>query len=121
MIPSMRATGLVLALAAAGCARPPPPTSQDAAAVAACRQTADRVYQTQNRGEVYETDRYETSGRDAPYSLGNLPGVTTRGLSGEYARDTMIGDCLKASGVSDATATSGAVAPSAVPPPLQHP
>lgn len=83
-------------LLAAGCARPAPDPQQQASAArkAACRQRADEVYTKQNRGEVYETDTYTTNTRDSPFATSGLPGITTRGLGGQYERDNMIRDCL---------------------------
>jgi len=121
MIRSFRPAGLALLLAAAACAWGPRRSATDEATISACRQAADRAYTKQNRAEIYETDRYTTSGRDAPYSVETSPGVTTRGLSGAFERDNMTTDCLNASGVSDNTAGSLGSAPSAVPPPQSHP
>ncbi len=98
------------------CAAPPQRSSSDVAAVAACRQRADEVYAKQNRAEVYNTDTFASSGRDSPFSNSDLPDVPTRGLSGQYQRDTMISDCLAGTGAATGPSTSAAPAPSARPP-----
>jgi hypothetical protein len=78
-----------------GCARPAAPTQQASAAQkAACRQRADEVYAKQNRAELYESDTYQSSTRDSPFATTGLPGITTRGLGGQYERDNLVSDCL---------------------------
>lgn len=97
---SMAASALALfalaGLALAGCATNAPRDRGSAAQQAACRQRADEVYLKQNRGDVYRGDQYATSTRDAPYASSGLIGVTSSGLSGRYARDKMLDDCLAA-------------------------
>jgi hypothetical protein len=88
--------GLAGALAMGGCATPSPSGQQQASAAkkAACRERANEVYAKQNRAEVYNADTYQTDTLDSPFSTSGLPGITTRGLSGEYERQNMISDCL---------------------------
>lgn len=71
-------------------------TPADLAALEACRERADEVYQKQNREDVYRSDVFATSSRDAPYAATGLPGVTSRGLSAEYQRENLVSDCLNA-------------------------
>ncbi len=118
----LRVAGMaLLAGSLVHCASRTPPTHRDVAALAACRQRADEVYQKQNRAELYRSDEFATSSRDAPFASTGLPGITTRGLSGEYARDVLVDDCLNASGapqgakLSPANASGGA-SPEATPP-----
>jgi hypothetical protein len=103
---------LSLALAATACARPNPQGSASAVERAACRQRADQVYTMQNRDQVYRSDTFATSTRDAPYAAGGVVGNTTRGLSGEFSRDQMVDDCLRSS-AGNVGATPAAPAPDA--------
>jgi len=105
-----------LALAAAACVRAEPQSHASAVERAACRQRADQVYTMQNRDEIYRTDTFATSTRDAPFAAGGLPDVPTRGLSGSYSHDQMIEDCLNSS-AGNVGATPAAPAPDATPPP----
>ena len=106
----------------AACQGPPPSRgfsnggSASAADAQACRQRADEVYLKQNRAELYRSDTYATSGRDSPFSIANLPGVTSRGLSGRYERDNLVSDCLNASGSNGAGSPAANSAPSQVGP-----
>lgn len=107
---------LILSISAcAGSQRSP----SDIAALTACRQRADEVYAKQNRAEVYMSDTFATSGRDSPYSTTALPGITTRGLSGQYERDSMVSDCLAGTGA--ATGVSTKPAPGKPKPPVVVP
>ena len=90
---SLAATSLTL-VALAGCGSDQDRPRASAAQQAACRQRADEVYQKQNRGDVYRSDQYATSTRDAPFASSGLIGVTSSGLSGRYARDKLLDDCL---------------------------
>ena len=104
--------------ACAGTQRSP----SDIAALTACRQRADEVYAKQNRAEVYMSDTFATSGRDSPYATTALPGVTTRGLSGQYERDNMVNDCLAGTGPATGVSTKPkAPIPTAPPPPVAPP
>lgn len=66
----------------------------DAATRAACTQHAEDVYNQRNRGEIYTPQ----SSVNTPFSANYNPGVTTRGLSDRYARDSMIRDCVRNTG-----------------------
>jgi hypothetical protein len=104
---------LAAAVGLAACTAQPPRTRADAATAAACEQRADEVYLKQNRADLYRSDRYSTSTRDAPFASTGLPGVTTDGLSQRYARDTMISDCIRESSMD--VQTGPAPAPAAPP------
>jgi hypothetical protein len=110
-----RAPLIVLALAGlalAGCQGDPPPpiasggatSRSDAATQAACRQHADQVYDQRNRGDIYAPQ----SSVNTPFSANYNPGVTTRGLSDLYSRESLIRDCVRNTG----TETNRTVAPS---------
>jgi hypothetical protein len=104
---------LLAGLTLAACAAQPPATRASAAQQAACKQRADEVYLRQNRADIYRADNFATSTRGAPYS--NLPtSNATSGLSGRYARDTMLSDCLN--GIGSGTPGSGPETPAAAQP-----
>jgi hypothetical protein len=119
MKPAWAAVAALLLLGA--CAGAPHRSASDAAQLAACRDAADRVYAKQNRGELYETDRFDSTGRDSPFSVGTVPDVPSRGLAGAYQRDTMVSDCLNATAAAtpNASVAHGPAgrAPTDVPPP----
>lgn len=98
MIPPAPSPFLLLAAASlllAACSGAQPPGQQASAAQkAACRQRADEVYAKQNRAELYNSDTYQSDTRDSPFAVAGLPGITTRGLGGQYARDNLVSDCL---------------------------
>jgi hypothetical protein len=73
------------------------------------------VYAKQNRAELYNTDTFATSGRDSPFSTGTVADLPTRGLSGEYERDTMVSDCLAGTGAATGGSTKAAPTPPATP------
>lgn len=107
---------LVVSAGLAACAAPEPQTRANAARAAACREHADEVYLRQNRAELYRSDAYATSTRDAPFATSGIKDDPTRGLAGRYARDTMVGDCMNATGGTPGT--SPTTAPGAKPTPL---
>ncbi len=85
-------TAVLLSLCAlASCQGAPPPSRQARATTAACRSEVDRVYAAQNRSDLTDRDQ-----RDTPLSGSYLSGITSRGLSAQYQRDTAIDDCLNA-------------------------
>jgi hypothetical protein len=102
---SMRAPRRVLSamlplalLAACSSNAPPLPGSRAAASpqtMAACRQRADEVYSRQNPNEVYSSDMFAGGLKDTPYAGRDVAGISNRGLSGQYARETMLDDCLR--------------------------
>jgi hypothetical protein len=75
-----------------------------AAQIAACRHRADEVWQQQNRSEVYRSDSWATSTRDSPFAGAGLPGTVSSGLSGQYAREQMLDNCLNSATGSGGTA-----------------
>ena len=86
---------------------PSPQTAQqraDQEVIAACRQRADEVYARQNRGALYQSSNSVT-----PYSAGPTTGLPTQGLSGLYAHDQMVNDCVRNTG----TQTQRTVPPAA--------
>ncbi len=111
-----RATVLAALVSLAAWAGAPQPSRSDTAALSACRQRANEVYAKQNRAELYRTDTFTTGSRDSPFSTADLPSMPTRGLSGQYERDTMVSDCLAGTGAATGISTSAAPAPSAKPP-----
>ena len=96
---SLRTGLLLVCLAMASCA----PTggggaaSGDAATRAACRQAANRVYDAQNRAEIYAP----ASGVNSPASGAYSPGGDSRGLSSLFAHDRMIDDCVRRQGIAE--------------------
>ena len=105
---------LVLGLCAAGllsgCGTPRDRGSE--AQRAACSQRTDEVYLKQDRGLIYRQDQYATSTRDAPFAGAGLIG-DTRGLSGQFARQTMVDDCI--AGATAAAVPAGPAAGSGSP------
>ncbi len=75
----------------------------DAATRTACTQHAEQVYDLRNRAEIYTPQ----SSVNSPYSGNYNPGATERGLSDQYARNSMIRDCVRNTG----TETSREVPP----------
>ncbi len=101
-------------------------TSRDRGTVAqraACNQRADEVYTKQNRDQVYRDDMYATSTRDAPFAGAGLVGNTSRGLSGEYARDRLVDDCINGAtaAATPAPSSSGGSLLSSAPPTSSSP
>ena len=84
-------------LTASGTARP------SRALTAACRQQVDRAYNTQNRADLSMRDQ-----RDSPLSDNYVSGITSRGLSSAYGRDTDIATCVRNSELGTANATPAA-------------
>jgi hypothetical protein len=114
-------TTLAVALLSAtlvGCAPPASPRSHaSAAALAACRQRADEVYNRQNRAAVYQSDTYATSQRDSPFTGAGINGVTSSGLGGLFQHDQFEDDCLTSSGSTAPNAPQVPVAPAGPPGP----
>ncbi len=140
MIPPTRSrraalrSALLATLAVAGltaCATPiggaPSREAANPKAIAACRQRADAVYDQQNRGAVYRADTYAGSVRDAPFAGSGPAANPSSGLSGRYAHDTILDDCLSgASGSADVGTeaippATPAPALTALPPPAPKP
>ena len=75
----------------AGCKQPTAESRASAATKAECRAAADRVYAAQNRGELSQRDQ-----RDTPFAASYNSGITTRGLSSLFGRDSAIASCVTA-------------------------
>ncbi len=60
----------------------------------ACRQAADRAYDTQHRAEIF----VPISGVNTPQSNDYAPGSDGRGLSRIFERDNDIRDCVRRGG-----------------------
>jgi hypothetical protein len=86
--------GLALLLLA-GCAQPNSGrrAGLTAAQAAECRSRSEAIYRQQNRGEVYKSDIYATSTRDAPFATNGLPGITSNGLGAQFGREKALADC----------------------------
>lgn len=86
--------GLALLLLA-GCAQPNSGrrAGLTAAQAAECRSRSEAEYRQQNRGEVYKSDIYATSTRDAPFATSGLPGITSKGLGAQFGREKALNDC----------------------------
>ena len=102
----------------AGCQPPPPrPVTgagpADAAAAAHCRQRAQEIYETQNRGS-----RFQVEHRDSPFSGAYVPNTETKGLSDRYAMDAMIADCIRNS-ANRGSRTEAVSAPQPAPAPTK--
>ena len=89
--------GWPLLLLALTCCSSEPQSHASLAQRAACRQRADEIYNQQNRGEIYANDRYASTTRDTPFSADPMRD-TSSGLSGEYARQNLISDCINGTG-----------------------
>jgi hypothetical protein len=85
---------LALALLGSGCARPAPEDHATAVERAACNQHAETVYTMRNPDEVYRSDTYDTSIRDAPFAGAGFAGPPNAGLSSQYQHDQLVSDCL---------------------------
>ena len=73
-----------------------------AAQQSACRQRADDVFARRNPADKYRTDQSVSSQRDAPFG-GSVPADPTADLQARYARDQILGDCLKRANAKPAT------------------
>jgi hypothetical protein len=90
--------GMALLLLA-GCAQPSQSrrAGLTPAQAAECRSRSEAIYRQQNRGEVYKSDVYATSTRDAPFATNGLPGITSNGLGAQFGREKALNDCYNAS------------------------
>jgi hypothetical protein len=104
-------------LGLAACAAQTPRTRADAATNAACEQRADEVYLKQNRADLYRSDVYNSSTRDAPFASTGLTGITSAGLPQRYARDTMLSDCIRQSSTDVQTGPEPGQGPATAPAP----
>jgi hypothetical protein len=95
MIPRPLLLTLLLGGLLAGCAAPADGPQASAAQAAACRARADEVYDRQNRADVYRSDSYAGGTRDAMFSSTGSPAASIGALSGRFARDRMLDNCLR--------------------------
>jgi hypothetical protein len=113
VFPRVLAIGLIAGSLGAGCTPAPPPSRSAVAARAACQAETEATYNRQNRDLISQRDQTDT-----PFSTSGLSGITTTGLSREYARESMLDDCLKGTrpspsagaGAGEGTAFQGPVA-----------
>ena len=95
---------LLVPMLAAGC-ESTPRSRADAAATAACRAEADRVYAAQNRADLSQRDQ-----RDTPLSSSYASGITSRGLGTLFGFDNQVSSCVSnssAPGTGAATVDPG--------------
>ena len=90
---------LAAALLATGCTSAPPPSRSAQAARAACRAESEASFNRQHRDLLSTRDTTDT-----PFSTSGVSGITTAGLSREYARESALDDCL--AGTTGGTATA---------------
>ncbi len=83
------AAAVLLPVLAAGCQSPTPRSRADAAAAAACRAEADRVYAAQNRADLSRRDQ-----RDTPFANSYDSGITSRGLGTRFGFDNQVSSCV---------------------------
>lgn len=117
MTPRPLALGALIGAALlAGCAGPPgAASSATPAQAAACRQRADEVYERQNRADVFRSDTYASGTRDAMFSSYGSPAASIAGLSGRFARDRMLEECLRGA-AGNVASTTDAPQPAAAAP-----
>ena len=65
-----------------------------AAQQAACRNRAHDEFARRQHRDQYPSDQYISSQRDAPFG-GSVQADPTADLQARYARDQILGDCLK--------------------------
>ena len=82
-------------------------TSGDSRLQVACRQAADRAYDTQHRADIF----VPMSGVNTPQSNDYAPGTDGRGLSQVFERDNDIHDCVRHGGLRSTTETPVPPAP----------
>jgi hypothetical protein len=105
-----KAVACCLAALLGGCAFPISPQSHtDQATVAACREYASRVYDQNNRGDIYSINQ---SG--VPYSGSYLPDYKTHELAQRYSNARVVDDCIRNTGTE--TSREDAAAPSSAQP-----
>ncbi|MCL2427609.1 MAG: hypothetical protein FWD12_00075 [Alphaproteobacteria bacterium] len=71
---------------------PPPPSPEsraNQATLAACRQRADQVFRTQNRGALFTQDSL------AAQSGVFNQGISNQGLSDRFSWDSQVADCVR--------------------------
>ena len=60
----------------------------------ACRQRANEMFDRRNRTDIYAAN----SSVNTPFSSSYLPGVSSRGLSGQFAYEQTVAECERNSG-----------------------
>lgn len=105
VLAAMVPAGLALLLLA-GCAQPNSGrrAGLTAAQAAECRSRSEAIYRQQNRGEIYKSDIYATSTRDAPFATNGLPGITSNGLGAQFGREQALNDCYNSQSTGPQTA-----------------
>ena len=112
---ALLAGGLLAGCAAQqGDAASAPAQAATPAQAAACRQRADEVYERQNRADLYRSDTYASGTRDAMFSSTGSPAAAFAGLSGRFARDRMLAECLRGA-AGNVASTPDAPNPAAAP------
>ncbi|MXP61862.1 hypothetical protein E0493_00675 [Roseomonas sp. M0104] len=95
----MKRLVLPLLLLTAACAGMAPRTTeerQQGAALSACRQEAERVMRTRERGQTMRVDEAESRLGAGPFTGTSLAGsMNTERLGARYEQDQMIQDCLR--------------------------
>ena len=94
---------VLLPMLAAGC-QSAPRSRANAAATAACRAEADRVYAAQNRADLSRRDQ-----RDTPFASSYNSGITSRGLGTLFGFNNQVSSCVSNS--TNSTAAGAAVDP----------
>ena len=94
---------VLLPILAAGC-QSAPRSRADAAAAAACRAEADRVYAAQNRADLSRRDQ-----RDTPFASSYNSGITSRGLGTLFGFNNQVSSCVSSS--TNSTAAGATVDP----------
>jgi len=110
----MKRLVLPLLLLTAACAGAAPRTAEERqqdAARAACRQDAERMMRTRERGQTMRVDEAESRLGAGPFAGSGFAGsMTTDRLGARYEQDQLVQECLR--GRQDG-AVPGAVAPPA--------
>lgn len=91
---------LLLSLGAPACAMFSHQTPAEQAAIAECRQRANKDYLQQNPDAIYRADTYASGGRDAPNGGYGLMGVTGAGFGASYDRNQAYENCLIEKGIA---------------------
>jgi hypothetical protein len=105
-----RALACCLLVGLGGCAFPASPRSHtDRATLAACRDHANQVYETRNRGDLYTINQ-----TGLPYSASYLAGNQTNDLAARFSNEQIIDDCIRNTG-------TGISRDNAVVPPSEQP
>ena len=115
----MKRLVLPLLLLTGACADLAPRTAeerQEGAALAACRQEAERVMRVRERGQTMRVDEAESRLGAGPFTGTTMAGsMNTDRLGARYEQDRMVQDCLRSrdEGAGAAPATAPGTAPPA--------